>query len=308
MTQNIKKFNNKYITAAGEQRAFIEMKELNFLWFNTGTLCNIQCKGCYMESSPTNDQLLYIDLNDVENYLLQIIKHKLPVRNIGFTGGEPFMNKDIIKILITCLEQGFNVLVLTNAMQPLINQSKNLHNLKKYKNLSFRVSLDHYSKIKHENIRGQNTWEKTLEGINLLENNNLYINIASRFLWKDESEEEIRCGFKKLFKNIKVNINAHNKEELVLFPEMNFKYDVPEITSSCWKKLNKDPNNIMCASSRMIVKRKSTKTTSIVPCTLLPYEISFELGPNLVDSQKKVYLNHVHCAKFCVLGGGNCKG
>ena len=57
----------------------------------------------------------------------------------------------------------------------------------------------------------------------------------------------------------------------------------------------------------MIVKRKSTEKISIVSCTLLPYDKNFDLGDDLLKSHKKVYLNHLHCAKFCVLGGGNCK-
>ena len=43
-----------------------------------------------------------------------------PVREIGFTGGEPFMNPDIIDMLGDALERGFQVLLLTNAMQPML--------------------------------------------------------------------------------------------------------------------------------------------------------------------------------------------
>ena len=89
--------------------------------------------------------------------------------------------------------------------------------------------------------------------------------------------------------------------------EMNNNNNVPEITTSCWDKLKVNPRDMMCASSRMIVKRKSTEKISIVSCTLLPYDKSFDLGDDLLKSHKKVYLNHLHCAKFCVLGGGNCK-
>ena len=157
MNNNIQKFSNKYFTVDGLRRAFIKMETLQTLWFNTGTLCNIECKGCYMESNPKNDQLLYINHSDIEKYIDQIFKLKLPVKNIGFTGGEPFMNKHIIKILKTCLDKSFNVLVLTNAMQPMLNRSNDLINLGKYSKLTLRISLDHYTKIKHEFIRGKNT-------------------------------------------------------------------------------------------------------------------------------------------------------
>jgi hypothetical protein len=62
----------------------------------------------------------------------------------------------------------------------------------------------------------------------------------------------------------------------------------------------------MCASARMIVKRKGAARPAVVACTLLPYDPQFELGETLADSVGAVPLNHPHCAKFCVLGGAAC--
>ena len=44
----------------------------------------------------------------------------------------------------------------------------------------------------------------------------------------------------------------------------------------------------------------------VVPCTLLPYDPTFEMGTTLASAAGVVKLNHPHCAKFCVLGGGSC--
>jgi hypothetical protein len=62
----------------------------------------------------------------------------------------------------------------------------------------------------------------------------------------------------------------------------------------------------MCASARMVVKRKGAARPSVVACTLLPYEEEFDLGPTLAGAAGTVALNHPHCAKFCVLGAGAC--
>ena len=96
------KFKRKYTTALGYERASVEFTGLKTLWFNTGTLCNISCEGCYIESSPINNKLLYLNVKDVEKYLNQIKIYNLPCNTIGITGGEPFMNKDIITILNLC--------------------------------------------------------------------------------------------------------------------------------------------------------------------------------------------------------------
>jgi hypothetical protein len=81
---------------------------------------------------------------------------------------------------------------------------------------------------------------------------------------------------------------------------------VPEITTACWGILKKSPDSVMCASARMVVKRKGAERPAVVACTLLPYDPQFELGSTLAESVGAVRLNHPHCAKFCVLGGAAC--
>ena len=113
---SLNKFNNPDYTISGERRAKVELKSLKTLWFNTGTLCNIECKNCYIESSPTNDDLVYIKVAEVQKFINEILKLSLPVQEIGLTGGEPFMNPDITKIIELCVCKGFNVLVLPMKM------------------------------------------------------------------------------------------------------------------------------------------------------------------------------------------------
>jgi hypothetical protein len=63
---------------------------------------------------------------------------------------------------------------------------------------------------------------------------------------------------------------------------------------------------MMCASSRMVVKRKGAAAPAVLACTLLPYDPQFEMGATLAEAARSVALNHPHCAKFCVLGGASC--
>ena len=93
---------------------------------------------------------------------------------------------------------------------------------------------------------------------------------------------------------------------LTLFPEMDARVDVPEITEACWGILHKSPADVMCATSRMVVKRKDAAHPVVLACTLLPYDDAFELGRTLHEASGEVPLNHPHCAKFCVLGGAAC--
>ena len=76
----IKKFNNYLKTMDGSDRAFIQAKKLSTIWFNTGTLCNIECKNCYIESSPTNDRLSYLSFSEVKYFIDETIDKKFETR------------------------------------------------------------------------------------------------------------------------------------------------------------------------------------------------------------------------------------
>ena len=95
----LKKFADPDMTANGERRASVALAALRTLWINTGSLCNITCRNCYINSSPENDRLAYITRTEAAGYLDEIEQGQWPVREIGFTGGEPFINPDMIGML-----------------------------------------------------------------------------------------------------------------------------------------------------------------------------------------------------------------
>ena len=298
------KFKDPITTADGSTRAFIEAKKIKTLWFNTGTLCNIECKNCYIESSPKNDRLVYITFEEVKLFIDETIDKKLGTKEIGFTGGEPFMNKDVLKMIEYSLSKNFKVLVLSNAMKPMLNRKEDLLKIN-HQDLTIRVSIDHYQKEKHEEIRGKNTFNIMMEGLKWLNQNNFNYALATRLLW-GEQEDQLRDNFNLFIDKYNLKLDAKSKEQLVTFAEMDEKVDTPEITTACWNLLGKNPDDIMCSSSRMVVKKKTSPKPSVIACTLLPYDDEFDLGQNLTDSLKKIYLNHKHCSKFCVLGESSC--
>lgn len=301
------KFSDPLVTAKGERRAWVDLKELKTLWFNTGTLCNLACANCYIESTPKNDRLVYLTHAEVVSYLDEITCEKLTTEEIGITGGEPFMNPDIIPIMGECLDRGFRLLMLTNAMRPMMKHEKELLELK-YKYgaaLTIRVSVDHFKRELHEEERGPRSWEPMMMGLKWLSDNGFNIDIAGRTRW-GEDEDELRQGFDAFFKEYAIKIDAHDKRQLMLFPEMDENAPVPEITTACWSILGVKPDDMMCASSRMVVKRKGDEKPSVMACTLLAYDQQFNMGQTLKEASKSVHLNHPHCAKFCVLGGGAC--
>ncbi|HEX2763145.1 MAG TPA: radical SAM protein [Allosphingosinicella sp.] len=287
------------MTAKGEPRARVALQRLETLWINTGTLCNLACRTCYIESSPANDALVYPTLAEILPYLDEAAA--LGTREIGFTGGEPFMNGESVAMIAAALGRGFDVLVLTNAMRPMRRFEGELLALPRER-LTIRVSLDHYRPAVHEAERGEGTWAKAMDGLLWLQGNGFRVAVAGRSL-PGESAADARVGFARLFDRLGVAA-----EHLVLFPAMDASADVPEISDACWSILGVRPQALMCASSRMVVKANGAARPHVVACTLLPYDPQFALGPTLADAAGEVPLNHPHCARFCVLGGATCSG
>lgn len=305
------KFIDPNLTANGEARARVALNQPKTLWFNTGTLCNITCANCYIESSPENDRLVYITTAEVDDYLDQLAEREWPVTEIGFTGGEPFMNPQMIDMARACLARGHKVLILTNAMRPMMRRKvqEGLTDLyTKYGDmLTLRISVDHHSEALHDKERGKGSFARTLEGMQWLRNQGIPMAVAGRSVWGD-TDEQSRAGYQAFFDTHGFDIDAQDPATTVLFPEMDESVEVPEITTDCWDILGKSPDSVMCASSRMVVKRKGADRPAVLACTLLPYDEEFEFGTTLEQAEGEVALNHPHCAKFCVLGGASCSG
>ncbi|APE29321.1 Radical SAM domain protein [Aurantiacibacter gangjinensis] len=301
------KFTDPLRTADGSARATVSLRQLDTLWFATGTLCNLACANCYIESSPTNDALIYMSAAHVTRFLDEIAASGRSVREIAYTGGEPFMNPEIIALIEEPLRRGFEVLVLSNAMKPMRRQEAELLRLRETygDKMTVRVSIDHHTRGVHEAERGPRSWEPMLDGMRWLSANGFSLAAAGRSL-AGETETQARNAYRLLFESEGISVDTADRARLVLFPEMDASADIAEISTDCWGILGKSPDDVMCASSRMIVHRKGEEAPRVVACTLLPYDPEFDLGSTIDEADREVPLNHPHCARFCVLGGASC--
>ncbi len=304
------KFRHPDLTATGEPRASVDWRGLKTLWLNTGTLCNLECVNCYIESSPTNDRLVYLALSDVTPFLDEIDEMGHGPVEVGITGGEPFMCPDILGIMRTCMERGHSLLVLTNAMRPMMRPHIRDGLLALHQRFGgqmvLRVSLDHFTRELHDRERGAGSFDIACKGLSWLGANGLAVSLAGRQAMA-EDDATARRGYGELIAQTGLDIDPADDRQLVLFPEMIPGDDPPEITTACWQILGKDPADIMCASQRMVVRRKGAGRATLTACTLLAYEREFELGTTLAEATREpVKLNHPWCASFCVLGGGSC--
>ncbi|HQT38623.1 MAG TPA: metallophosphoesterase family protein [Acidocella sp.] len=281
----------------------VPLQRLATLWVNTGTLCNLSCANCFMDSTPSNDSLEYFTATDFQAILAQA---PASLGEIGFTGGEPFMNPDIIVMLECCLQSGLRALVLSNAMRPLQRHKSALMRLiDNYPGrLRIRVSIDHYRLDEHDTLRGTGSFVQSLDGLKFLETMGLEVSVAARTPW-GETEAMMRHGFAELFSGRGIGLNAYEPGDLILFPEMDVNPGEPmPVTNQALSMLQGD-KPLMCRDSRMVVRRKGEAALSFTPCTLLP---GVDIGASLAEAEAPVALRYAHCGQFCVYGGASCAG
>jgi len=288
---------------------------LTELWIHTGTACNLNCAFCLEGSGPGDTRLERVKLDELKPYFATAVQHG--VERFAFTGGEPLIIKDIVKILEHALSLR-PCLVLTNGTAPLIKRVHQLEQLRgRAHPLSFRISIDHPDEQRHDAGRGLGNFRKAFTGMKLLHDLGFGVSLA-RQMTETENSQEITARFRSLLKKYGL------PEDTLLtgLPEFGALGQTPCRTqgsiedSTMGSNLNSTLDSItggtsqalMCAASRMIVKQGGS--LRVYACPLVDDDPRFDLGGDLAEAlQRDVPLLHHRCAgclKYGTqLGGGN---
>jgi MoaA/NifB/PqqE/SkfB family radical SAM enzyme len=146
---------------------------LSALWLVlTGTLCNLRCTHCLNASGPDAPWLSPLDGAVARRAIDDAAA--LGVREIYFTGGEPFLHREILPLLETSLAVAAttvltNGTVLTNATAAALAA---LARASRY-SLEIRVSLDAPDAETNDRVRGAGTWRRAVRAIQVLNGHGL---------------------------------------------------------------------------------------------------------------------------------------
>ncbi|MCI0546663.1 MAG: radical SAM protein, partial [Candidatus Rokubacteria bacterium] len=142
---------------------------LSTLWIQiTGTWCNLECSHCINASGPTEPWLKPLDPATVRRAIAEA--DTLGVKEIYFTGGEPFLHRAILPLLAKSLEVAPTT-VLTNGTlidEHLAGRLARLADGSRY-SLELRVSLDDPDPATNDRIRGRGAWAMAVRAIRLLD-------------------------------------------------------------------------------------------------------------------------------------------
>jgi len=289
-------------TPSQEPRGYIQPRTLKELWFHTGTICNLSCPFCLEGSKPGDDRLNKITLLDVKPFIDEALN--LGVEKFSFTGGEPFVIKDMVDILDYALNAR-PCLVLTNATNPLLMRLDEIEGLKnKPHQLYFRVSIDYPDDQRHDKARGGGNFALSWDVIKELNKRGFSISIA-RHRTKGENTDEVDRAYHQYIKKARLPKDTR----IISFPDFltpGSIADVPHITENCMTQFqtDEDRDQFMCNFSKMIVKKDGRMR--VFACTLVDDDSDYDLAGSLKESMDvRVMLKHHRCYS-CFAQGASC--
>lgn len=280
----------------------VPLLALDTLWFQVaGTLCNIECTHCFISSSPRNRSHEMLSLADVQHRLDEA--RALGVREYYFTGGEPFMNREMLAILEATLQQG-PATVLTNGMllRPEVCRALgDLFDRSEY-SLDLRVSLDGFDAESHDAIRGQGVWDRVMIGLRNLAEAGLNPVITVTTAAEGVASEEGRARFLEL-------IRGFGFERPRLKVLSLFRIGAEETRTRAyedWERLTNasltdaEAGTLQCSSCRMITSK------GVYVCPILIEEPEARMGETLAETLHEFPLKYGAC-HTCWVDGVTCR-
>ncbi len=269
----------------------VELSHLDHLWFQVaGTLCNLTCHHCFISCSPHNDSMGMLTLDHVKQRLQESVS--LGTKEYYFTGGEPFLNREMVQILITTLQYG-PATVLTNGT---VLKDTWLSDLARAEaestySLEFRVSIDGFSPDTNDPIRGSGTFDRAMQGVTQLVDYGFLPIITAARTWPIEDEQEIVSTFVDMLRG-----SGYTRPRLKILPTLHLGaeeqrshgyHDSERVDHAMLAGF--DRSQLICEHSRIVTDR------GVHVCPILVEIDDSLLGQSLSESATAYPLKHGAC-------------
>lgn len=280
----------------------VPMLSLDTVWFQVaGTLCNIACTHCFISCSPTNHAHEMMTFDEILPRLDEA--RRLGVRDYYFTGGEPFMNRDMLRILEATLQQG-PATVLTNGMllrKETCHALRELIDRSEY-SLDLRVSLDGFDRETHDAIRGTGVWDRVMTGLANLAEEGINPVITVTALAEGVDTADGRARFLEIIRTF-----GFTKPRLKVLSL--FRIGAEETRTRAyesWERLTAegiagaDMSVLQCSTSRMITSK------GVYVCPILIDYDAARMGETIAETMKPFPLAYGAC-HTCWVDGVTCR-
>ena len=269
----------------------IELTSLDELWFQVaGTVCNLTCRHCFISCSPNNHSFEFLSFEQVETALLESVEQG--VREYYFTGGEPFLNRNLVPMLKRTLDFG-PATVLTNGtvLKPEWLSELRAAEEQSGFSLEFRVSVDGPAAEINDPVRGDGTFERAIKGVALLCEHDFLPIITMTQTWDDSRNAEILQQFRDVLRKF-----GCHRPRLKILPRL--KIGAEENRTEGYAETERithqmmegfDRNQLLCHHSRVITSR------GVYVCPILLEATDGKMGDTLAESLHPFPLNHGAC-------------
>ena len=267
------------------------VSHLDHVWFQVaGTLCNLTCHHCFISCSPKNHNFGQLTLDEVKIRLEESVS--LGVKEYYFTGGEPFLNPEMVAMLVETLNYG-PATVLTNGTvlkDEWLRQLAAGEATSTY-SLEFRVSIDGFSAESNDPIRGAGTFERAMRGVvKLVEFGFLPIITAAR-TWDIEQEDQVVGQFVTVLRQA-----GYSRPRLKILPTLQLGAEEQRTQGyaeteriEAWMLEDFDESQFICEHSRIVTDR------GVHVCPILIEAPDSLLADNLAASLQPFPLSHGAC-------------
>lgn len=279
-----------------------EFEYLDTLWFQvSGTLCNLRCSHCFISCSPENHTLEMMETSQIFQNLEEA--KRLGVKEIYYTGGEPFIHRDFLHILERTLND-FPTSVLTNGLPIDENRADQLQRVAEASpySLEIRISLDDYEQERNDAVRGKGTFRKVLAAYKRLYDRGLLpiltVTEIRDYLEPQRPGEGTYDKYADLLRSIGV---GRPRIKLIPVFEMGM-LDAPKRPSYVTHDMMEhfDPRLLQCSSSRIVTHK------GVYACPILVGEEGARMGTSIGDALRPCSLYHSSC-HTCYATGMTCK-
>ena len=235
----------------------VPLRALDQLWFQVaGTVCNLRCSHCFISCSPENHSFWFLSRSDVAAHLEA--SARLGVKEYYFTGGEPFMNRELLAILEDTLGYG-PATVLTNATllpQRTVDALAAMAEATPY-SLEIRVSIDGVTAGMNDAIRGEGTFERAVEAVGRLAGAGFLPIVTTMQTWPDAETDRILSAFREVLAGV-----GYDRPRLKVLPPLRIgaeaardrPYSDVEFVDHAMMR-DYPSEQLLCSSARLVTSR-----------------------------------------------------
>jgi len=280
--------------------ATVAFRHLTALWVQiTGTFCNLQCVHCINASGPREPWLAPLAADTARRYIAEAAA--LGVKEIYFTGGEPFLHAEILDLLAFSLERAPTT-VLTNGTlidDAMADALAALAAGARY-SLEIRVSLDDPDAERNDAIRGPGAFRRALAAITRLDARGMLpILTATEIDGRGAAPGEDRYGRLRALL-LEAGVRKPRVKMLPVFPVGRMAGQGGGVVTA-EMLAGADPARLQCTESRAVA------TGGVYVCPILSgFPQARMAGATLAETLVPNRLDHPAC-RVCWETGSSCR-